>query len=122
MDHAFERYFKAAGLFGTPATCVETIDRLRQLGVDEVACLIDFGVDEDSVLAGLERLDELKGLVNDDASAAEPERAGEAGDDDYTIPAQIRRHGVTHLQCTPSLASILAADPESLASLAPLEK
>ena len=50
MDHAFERYFGTAGLFGTPESCLAQVDRLRELGVDEIACLIDFGVDEDVVL------------------------------------------------------------------------
>ncbi len=54
MDHAFERYFGTAGLFGTPETLPRhQVDHLRELGVDEIACLIDFGVDEDTVLAAL---------------------------------------------------------------------
>ncbi|HLJ15077.1 MAG TPA: non-ribosomal peptide synthetase [Bryobacteraceae bacterium] len=40
----------------------------------------------------------------------------------YTIPAEIRRRGVTHLQCTPSLARMLASDPDSLEALRPLRK
>ncbi len=81
------------------------------LGVDEIACLIDFGVDADSVLEGLQYLNELR------------RRSDPAGDEeDYSIPSQIRRHGVTHLQCTPSLARILAAEPDSLAALRPLRK
>ncbi|MFX5562965.1 hypothetical protein ABTD73_21165, partial [Acinetobacter baumannii] len=47
MEHAFERYFKTAGLFGSPSSCLATIDKLKQFGVDEVACLIDFGVAAD---------------------------------------------------------------------------
>jgi acyl-CoA synthetase (AMP-forming)/AMP-acid ligase II len=105
LDHAFERYFASAGLFGTPQTCLATVDRLGDLGVDEIACLIDFGVDADSVLASLPLLDELRRL-----SAPDPE-----GDEaeDYTIPAQIRRNRVTHLQCTPSLLGALAIDGDT---------
>jgi len=33
---------------------------------------------------------------------------------------QIGRHGVTHFQCTPSMATMLAASPERLRALAPL--
>ena len=33
---------------------------LAAVGVDEIACLIDFGVDEEEVLAGLELLAELR--------------------------------------------------------------
>lgn len=37
---------------------------LADLGVDEVACFIDFGIGTDSVLAGLERLAELKASLS----------------------------------------------------------
>jgi len=40
----------------------------------------------------------------------------------YSLPAQMRRHGVTHLQCTPSLASMLICDSESLSALKPLRR
>jgi natural product biosynthesis luciferase-like monooxygenase protein/FkbM family methyltransferase len=114
LAHAFDRYFETAGLFGSPATCRQTLDRLRALGVDEVGCLIDFGIPSEAALESLRRLADLR-----DALAAEP--AMEAMDDsDFSIPAQIARHGVTHLQCTPSLAGMLAADPGTLQALAPL--
>ena len=40
----------------------------------------------------------------------------------HTIPSEIVRHAVTHLQLTPSLAHMLATDPQSLASLGSLKK
>ena len=40
----------------------------------------------------------------------------------WDVAAQIRRHGVTHLQCTPSLARLLASSERTLAALAPLRK
>jgi len=39
-----------------------------------------------------------------------------------TIPEEIWSHGVTHLQCTPSLAQMIGAAPEGLAALGDLEK
>ncbi|MFQ5799573.1 MAG: amino acid adenylation domain-containing protein, partial [Bacteroidota bacterium] len=39
-----------------------------------------------------------------------------------TFPALIRRHHVTHLQCTPSLVRMLISDPESFKSLRSLKK
>ena len=39
-----------------------------------------------------------------------------------TIPEEIRNYGVTHMQCTPSLARMIAVVPEGLASLGRLEK
>jgi hypothetical protein len=38
------------------------IDRLKSIGVHEVACLIDFGVDVDVTLQSLRHLDELRTL------------------------------------------------------------
>jgi len=113
LEHAFSRYFENGGLFGSPATCLRTIDRLRDIGVDEVGCLIDFGIDVETTLAGLRDLAALRELV---VSQTEAQTAA----DDFSLPAQIARHGVTHLQCTPSLAGLLAADPATLAALAPL--
>jgi natural product biosynthesis luciferase-like monooxygenase protein len=113
MNHAFERYFATAGLFGTPESCLATVDRLRDLGVDEIACLIDFGVDTDSVLGSLPKLDELRRLTAPEPALEETE--------DYTIAAQIRRHGVSHLQCTPSLLGALASDDEAAEAIRSLK-
>lgn len=60
MAAAFEKYFEASTLMGTPEKCARLIDALAGIGVDEVACLIDFGVDAGSVLDSLTRLDELR--------------------------------------------------------------
>jgi amino acid adenylation domain-containing protein len=40
----------------------------------------------------------------------------------YSLPEQMRRHGVTHLQCTPSLASMLICDSDSVNALRPLKR
>ena len=57
---AFERHFAERSLLGTPEKCARLIRSLKAAGVDEVACLVDFGLDEETVLAGLERLDDLR--------------------------------------------------------------
>ena len=110
MAAAFERYFKTHGLFGTPESCGEMIDTLKDIGVDEVACLIDFGVDQDIVLESLEQLNTLRELSN--VAGAET--------DDFPIALQLKRHGVTHLQCTPSLAQVLLLDHDNESSFANL--
>jgi natural product biosynthesis luciferase-like monooxygenase protein len=154
LDFAFERYFETSGLFGTPESCLRMVNDLKQIGVDEVACLIDFGVDTDSVLAGLEFLKELNASSNtpNDEGAlktAEPEQRGvgtarpqngsghgitrgqavpapgtdssafslNGVSDRSGIGALMRQHGVTHLQCTPSLARMLVSDPEAAVGL-----
>ena len=66
---AFERYYRTSSLIGTPTSCMKMVERLKAIGVDEVACLIDFGIDVDSVLESLEHLVVLRDLSN----AAQPE-------------------------------------------------
>jgi acyl-CoA synthetase (AMP-forming)/AMP-acid ligase II/acyl carrier protein len=107
MSHAFERYFQTSGLFGTPEMCLERVRELRALGVDEIACLVDFGIATDTVLSHLPYLDDVR-------QRSRPRRASTG---DYTIAAQIVRHGVTHLQGTPSLIRTVLADERGRAAL-----
>jgi natural product biosynthesis luciferase-like monooxygenase protein len=106
VEHAFQRYHDTSGLFGTPATALERVARLQDLGVDEIACLIDFGLPDDVVLDGLERLLELKRRSDVRFSAA-----------GRSIAREIVQYGVSHLQCTPSLASALVNDSETRSAL-----
>ncbi|MHB8595769.1 MAG: LLM class flavin-dependent oxidoreductase [Ktedonobacteraceae bacterium] len=57
---AFERYMQTASLIGTTDQCLQVIQHLQEIGVDEVACLIDFGVSNDVVLKGLHALNALR--------------------------------------------------------------
>lgn len=59
VGRAFERYFETSGLFGTADDAARMLDRLVGIGVDEVACLIDFGLDAGTVLGGLPLLADL---------------------------------------------------------------
>jgi hypothetical protein len=56
IQHAFDRYFESGGLFGTVQDGLATLGGLDAIGVDEVACLIDFVPDTDAVLDGLHYL------------------------------------------------------------------
>ncbi|MEX0937687.1 MAG: MupA/Atu3671 family FMN-dependent luciferase-like monooxygenase [Pirellulales bacterium] len=111
LDHAFERYFETSGLFGTPETCLAMIERLKLIGVDEIACLLDFGVPTETVLESLPKLKRLREMSNPEGGAVSD------ADEDYSFAAQVRRHGVTHFQCTPSMARMLVADPDSREAL-----
>lgn len=59
-SRAFERYFDTSLLCGTPDKCSDLITRLLEVGVGEVACLIDFGVSFDLVLESLTHLNVLR--------------------------------------------------------------
>jgi natural product biosynthesis luciferase-like monooxygenase protein len=60
LEATFNRYFATNTLFGTPDTCAALIESLRAIGVTEIACLVDFGIEADGVLAGLHGLERLK--------------------------------------------------------------
>lgn len=60
MAAAFEHYFETSTLMGTPARCARIIRQLSSIGVDEAACLVDFGVEAEAVLESLSYLNELR--------------------------------------------------------------
>lgn len=109
LDFAFERYFEESGLFGTVEDALARVEQVRALGVTEIACLIDYGIPAAQVLEGLWPLAEVVRRAN---AGAEPAA------DDLTLAAQIRRHKVTHLQCTPTMARMLLADAGARGAIA----
>jgi natural product biosynthesis luciferase-like monooxygenase protein len=70
LEFSFERYYSTSSLMGTLDSCLAMTDRLLVMGIDEVACLIDFGVDADTVLSALPLLAELRDLANFSEAAA----------------------------------------------------
>ncbi len=59
-EFAFRRYLVWGSLLGSATACRKMLADLRDLGVDEVACFIDFGLGREEMLAGLHRLAELR--------------------------------------------------------------
>jgi natural product biosynthesis luciferase-like monooxygenase protein len=59
LDFAFERYFTAGSLLGTAAKCSRTVRQLSRLGVNEIACLVDFGLPDEAVLGALPGIAQL---------------------------------------------------------------
>ena len=99
LEHAFNRYYGTSSLFGTPERCLDLVAELKAAGVDEIACLIDFGIAPELVL---QHLPDLKRLMDASKDAVSPVRASVAED--------IVDQAATHLQCTPSMATMLVAD------------
>jgi len=62
VARSFNRYYDDGGILGTVLKAQRVVARLASLGVDEVACLIDFGLPTKTVLAGLEHLGRLRKL------------------------------------------------------------
>ncbi|HKV94725.1 MAG TPA: amino acid adenylation domain-containing protein [Candidatus Angelobacter sp.] len=110
IDHAFERYFESSGLMGTVESCLQTVDRLQAIEVDEVACLIDFGVDHASVMASLELLKELR------------ERSNSPYQRNVQGLSLEEAEVITHVQCTPSMGKLLLASEDTKKCLAGVKK
>ncbi len=109
LDFAFQRYFEESGLFGTVDDAIARVEQLKRIGVGEVACLIDYGIAPEQVMEGLYPLAEVVKRAN---------AGGGVAADDWSIAAQLIRHEVTHLQCTPSMARMIAMNDESRHALA----
>lgn len=109
LDFAFHRYFDDSGLFGTVDDALARVEQLKRIGVTEVACLIDYGIAPEVVLAGLRPLAQVVARAN----AGGAPQAG-----DHSMAAEMVRHKVTHLQCTPSMARMIAMNDEARMALA----
>ncbi|EMI17170.1 protein containing AMP-dependent synthetase and ligase [Rhodopirellula maiorica SM1] len=105
LAFSFERYFQSSGLFGTPDKCLDLVRKLHGAGVTEIACLIDFGVAADVAYTHLKDLDSLR--LRAQSEIAPPPVANQS------ISELVRQHGVTHLQCTPSMAQMLFEDDDT---------
>lgn len=105
LDFAFERYYGSSGLFGTPDSALDMVRAVKEAGVDEIGCLIDFGMPTDVVLRHLpylkQLMDKARGMVIEVKRDETPATIGEV----------FARHDVTHLQCTPSMATMLVNEP-----------
>ncbi|MDF5752252.1 MupA/Atu3671 family FMN-dependent luciferase-like monooxygenase [Spongiactinospora sp. TRM90649] len=101
LDYAFERYYRTSALFGTPDQAAGLAGRLAAAGVDEIACLIDFGVDDQRVLQGLGHLRDLK---DRQARPAPP-----PGDDELNA-ALAERHALPHRNALGVLAKARGFD------------
>jgi natural product biosynthesis luciferase-like monooxygenase protein len=71
ISRAFDRYFESSGLLGTVDKATRLAADFAALGVDEIACLIDFGLPPKAVLSGLELLDDVRQRIAAGSSGEE---------------------------------------------------
>jgi len=72
LDRAVDRYIRTCSLIGTPESCREMVENAAAAGVNEIGCLIDFGIPFDEAMRGLESLTELKNAFQQPAPKSEP--------------------------------------------------
>jgi natural product biosynthesis luciferase-like monooxygenase protein len=59
VSWVFEKFLRQRSLLGTPESCLELVSRLADIGVQEIACLLDFGPAVEDIRASLPNLREL---------------------------------------------------------------
>lgn len=74
VEFLYDRFAGSRGLIGTPETCLDLVARLEEMGVDEIACLLDFGPPADLILENLTHLLRLKTAYG--AATATPRERG----------------------------------------------
>ncbi|MEM9291609.1 MAG: amino acid adenylation domain-containing protein [Acidobacteriota bacterium] len=137
LEHAVDRYLATSGLVGSPRELLPRLRELAAAGVDEVACLVDFGIADAAVAAAFETLGDLSDLAQE-ASRGAAETSTEAvpfalppggspsvpelslpktSVPEPAVAEMIRRFAVTHLQLTPSTAAALLREEEMEAVL-----
>ncbi|MCO7199084.1 MupA/Atu3671 family FMN-dependent luciferase-like monooxygenase [Pseudoalteromonas sp. OANN1] len=105
---AFARYSKTAALFGDVEHCTTLVKNMVNAGVDEIGCLIDFGVDIDLVLDSLPKIKQVMQQVNGrNANGSKQE----------SVDTLVSKHQVTHMQCTPSFAAMHLTQGTALSQL-----
>lgn len=70
LDYAYERYFHTCAIFGTLEDGHRIVDRAMAAGIDEIACLVDFGVDYTLVRDSLSHLARLAGAYRPKSARA----------------------------------------------------
>jgi natural product biosynthesis luciferase-like monooxygenase protein len=105
---AFEQHFEKNGFFGTPKSVLAKVEAFREIGVDEIACLVDFGVPADRVRESFPKLEQLLHLANPERPAPNAPRAARL-EPDMAI-------------CTVESIEAALADPAKLAAYASVQR
>ncbi|MBN6040428.1 non-ribosomal peptide synthetase/type I polyketide synthase [Amycolatopsis sp. 195334CR] len=72
LRRAYDQYCADRALIGTPEDAEPIVRRVRDLGVDEVACFVDFGLPPDRIVAALPQLDRLRRSFTDAPAPGTP--------------------------------------------------
>ncbi|MDX1475495.1 MAG: LLM class flavin-dependent oxidoreductase [Reinekea sp.] len=73
ISYAFEKHFSQTSLMGSKEKCAKMVQRLHDAGVNEIACLVDFGLPQSEVMAGLQPLADLKAVFAKKNNSAKSE-------------------------------------------------
>ncbi|MBU8897157.1 amino acid adenylation domain-containing protein, partial [Corallococcus sp. M34] len=111
LEQGVTRYLEAGGLFGTPDSLAARMAQLQQADVDEVACLVDFGLPHGVAMEGLRHLDTLRRRVQGERPRPSSEPSREAVSP--SVVDWLRPGSPVHLRCGSAFARTLANLPEA---------
>ena len=115
LEHGLERYLRDGGLFGTPDTCAPVLEQVRELGVDEVAALVDYGTSVADTLHSIRLLGELVAQEAKRAWAAAAAGAADVADQSRQLARTIAaRPGDPVAGPADALAWLAETAPEAL--------
>jgi 2-polyprenyl-3-methyl-5-hydroxy-6-metoxy-1,4-benzoquinol methylase len=104
LELVFERYWETSALLGTTDSCKKLLSSIYEIGVTEIACLVDFGIENEKVLEGLNYLNILKEDYGKEKRSYLKDSSS-----------------ITTLQITPSYLEALVNDDNSILFLESLE-
>ncbi|MDE1476886.1 LLM class flavin-dependent oxidoreductase [Xenorhabdus bovienii] len=64
LNYTFERYFATRALMGTQESCKNMVINMKNIGVNEIACLLDFGLESQTIFAGIKKLNMLREMFS----------------------------------------------------------
>lgn len=59
LEYAYQRYFKTGALFGSVEEAMQMVEQVKAADIDEIACLMDFGVEHHIVKDSLQYLQQV---------------------------------------------------------------
>ncbi|MFW0738273.1 MupA/Atu3671 family FMN-dependent luciferase-like monooxygenase [Flavobacterium sp. T12S277] len=97
LDFSVTKYFKESSLIGTVESSFPILHKAVQAGVDEIACLIDFGIDKTSALEGLPRITKLKDSFNAlKKQRSETQNEGQNKNTEPSVAALFKEQSLLH--------------------------
>ena len=116
LAHGLERYLSDGGLFGTAESCAPVLQRVRDVGADEVAALVDYGTPVPETLHSIRLLGQLAAHEDSRARAVAAGAIAGAREQAARLAAQVAASGAaTVLGSADALAWLAEVDPSPLA-------
>ncbi|RYZ40222.1 MAG: amino acid adenylation domain-containing protein, partial [Myxococcaceae bacterium] len=117
LERTFEHHAKTTGLIGTVESGLARLREVREADVDEVAALLDFGIETPVVLEGLRRLATVRERLDAEGAARQEQVLVEGGQGVEGLLALAKQSGAVLMHTSARLARTLTELPGARESL-----